>query len=256
MFIFQRKTPNSAQFVSASFRVGMVIILLLTACGPANPTGQPADVSPGGEQAGPSNPPLPTAEHFDAPTIVVPNRNSPEPDAPAAQLPPKPETEPVRFTVTASPAMVEVNGEVTLSVVIRNQSGAGLSGLAYSDRLESGLSLVSSPNGVRFDSGTISYAVGSIPDDREVEFSYILKVNALNAAYRDGELWLHTAGLKDGPGKLDLTAQAVFGVGTALASEETSVTAIQEEGGWYSVGEAAVYVPPEAIAQDGLLVLS
>ena len=151
MIRFQRKIPNFSQFASTSFRVGMVIILLLTACGPANRTDQPSDITPSSEQTQPSNLPLPTPEHFDAPTIVIPNRNSPEPDAPVSQLPPKPETEPVQFTVTASPAMLEVNDEVTLSVIIRNQSGADLSGLAYTDRLESGLSFASSSNGVKFD---------------------------------------------------------------------------------------------------------
>ncbi len=175
MFKFQSKISKISRFASVSFRIAMVIILLLTACGPASPKDQPAEVLPSVENTS-SNPPVPEPKYFDAPNIEIPDRNSPEPDAPVTQLPPEPETEPVQFTVTASPAIVEVNGEVTLSVVIRNRLGAELSGLVYSDSLENGLSFVSSSENVKFESGMVSFAIASIPNNKDIIFSYTLKV--------------------------------------------------------------------------------
>ena len=78
-------------------------------------------------------------------------------------------------------------------------------GLAYIHSLESELSFVLPSSGFKINSGTVSHAIGSIPDGGEAMFSYTLKVTALDATYRDGELWLHMAGLKDNQDNLDLT---------------------------------------------------
>jgi uncharacterized repeat protein (TIGR01451 family) len=230
MFIFQRKSSKFSRFASASFRIGMVVVLLLTACGPANPTAQPTVIPLSEEKSGISDSLLRKPQTYHAPEIVLPTRNSPEPDVAASQLPPRPESEPIQFTVTASPAFVDVNGEVTLSINIRNNSGAVLKGLTYTDSLENGLSFVSSPDGVNFDSGTASYMIGSIPNGKEVKFSYTLKVETLDSSHQGAEMWLHSAGLKDGQGNLSLTAQAVFSVGTELAPEQRALRLFRKRG--------------------------
>ncbi|MEW6093469.1 MAG: LamG-like jellyroll fold domain-containing protein [Chloroflexota bacterium] len=256
MFIYQRKGQRLSRFWAASFHVGMVILMLLTACGPANPDAHPSEPAPGGEGAGAvTNTPL-EPQYYDAPEIVPPTRTSPEADVAAVELPPERALEAVEFLVTASPAFVNLGDEVTLSVTVRNNSGKALEGLLYTDRLESGLSFVSSSSGAKSDSGTVSYSIGDLKDGSETTFSYTLKVNSFNSSYQDGELWLHTATLMDTQGDVDLTAQAVIGVGTGLEGEETSLAVVQEEGGWVPVGDVAVYIPPDAAAQDSLLVLT
>ena len=255
MFIDQRKGRKFSRFISASFRIGMVTLMVFTACGPANPGARLSETAPADDISEATPTPL-VPQVYDAPEITPSTRTSPEADVVAVDLPPERSIEPIEFLITVSPALVNAGEEVTLSITVRNHSWKTLEGLTYTDHIESGLSFVSSSTGVEPVSGTVVYSIGDLKNGSEATFSYILTVDSFNPSYQDGELWLHSVTLMDIPGDVNMNAQAIIGVGTDLDREETGLAVVQEQGGWVSVGEVTVYIPPEAAAQDGPLVLT
>jgi len=237
-------------------RFVLVFCLLLTACGPSRRTEAPPET-----QAGPDTNQAPAfsqsqPEYFEPPQFEPPTRTSAEISASAADLPPERDQAPIDLRIEANPAIVNFGDPVTLTVTLRNHSGRTLSGLIFTDRLESGLAFVSAGGGAAFESGEVANVLEALPDGSEIRFSYVLRVTAQAASLQDGEVWLHRVSLQDAAREVSLAANAVIAVGTGLNEENTSLAVIQEQGGWVPAGNVAVYFPDETVAQDGLLVVT
>jgi hypothetical protein len=130
MAAFLHKMSRYGHTLVTCFRAGLIVILMLSACGPSPE--KPAQEWPlATTDKEPLARPLsdtPTPQQFQPPDIVAPTRTSPEPDAPAVVLSPDRPEQPVEFSVTASPAVVKTGDDLTLSVLVHNRSGKPLQG--------------------------------------------------------------------------------------------------------------------------------
>ena len=250
------KYRRSAQVI---LNVCLILALLLSACGPSpiRPAATSEPASPPAESQ-PTSLPTMAPEHYDAPDVELPTDTSPVASEATPNLPPERTVEPVGFELTPSSAVVSLNGQVTLNVRVQNNTSQALADLLYTDALEAGLEyLPASSDSVSFDSDSqeVSYHIPSLAVGKEAAFSYTLQVTQFNSSDRNGELWLHSAQLKDRDA-LDLSAQAAFAVGADTQTEGTQIAAVEPDGGWTSLGAVSVYMQPDSIPQDAVLVAS
>ncbi|NTW08443.1 MAG: hypothetical protein HGA28_02610, partial [Anaerolineaceae bacterium] len=96
--------------------------------------------------------------------------------------------------------------------------------------------------------------IKSIPAGKEFSFSYDLKIIELNKNNNKGELWLHSAEVRETKGSFYLTAQTAFAVGTGLQESGISLAALRPDGGWHALGKTEVFISPGETAQNVVLV--
>jgi uncharacterized repeat protein (TIGR01451 family) len=245
--------------IETVLRIGLMLVLLLNACGPAGKNKLPEKVPPVAPTATqPRNLPTNTPEYYQPPNYVPPTQNAVTTAKPILNLPPEKPAAPIAFSITASPAMVAVGDSITLEVRIKNNTAKPIANPAYSDILEAGLEFVpNSSNSVSFDvpNKQVSYTVASLEPGNEVSFSYKVQATEYNRSDQNGELWVHSVSLKD-QGTLDLSAQASFVVGAGTQDQGSLVAAVPQDGGWASLGQLSVYMQPGSLKQNSILVAS
>ncbi|HVN82648.1 MAG TPA: hypothetical protein VMW38_26935, partial [Terriglobia bacterium] len=243
--------------VETILRIGLMLILCLNACGPSRPTDHSAATKTA-EAAGnkPNTLPVVTPVYYNPPTITTSPRTSAEADKPASSLPVAPAKAPVELDIASSPAMIPLNGQVTLNVRVRNNSSRDYANLVYSDSLEKGIEFVPGrTDQVIYDANKreISFTISFLPKGQEKSFSYLLRVTDYNPNDPKGELWLHSGHLT-GPGGLDVASRAAFVVTGGKQAVNASVAAVQPQGGWVTAGAVSVYFPENTVKKDSILV--
>ncbi len=252
--------------VKAFLRAGLMLVLLLNACGPAHTSKKQPEATVNLNSAVPaaptSNParslPTATPDYYNPPAYQPPAQTAPKPVQPTMDLPPEPQADPVEFRISASPAIVVVGNTITFEVRIRNNTSLPLDNLIYLDRLEKGLEFILDPSAsVSFNTADqeVSYAPESLAAGQEIAFSYQVQVTEFNRSDQEGELWLHSVSLMD-QSALALNTQATFVVGSTKMAGKSQVAAVSQDGGWASLGQLSVYMQQGSLNQDALLVAS
>ncbi|NTW44672.1 MAG: hypothetical protein HGB14_09635, partial [Anaerolineaceae bacterium] len=177
------------------------------------------------------------------------NQGKPEPTGLQSSL--------VKFDISTTPETIGLNEILTIHVRVQNNSNSELQNLEYKDNLEKGLEFVgNSSSPVTYDSKKreIVLLIKSIPAGKEFSFSYDLKIIELNKNNNKGELWLHSAEVRETKGSFYLTAQTAFAVGTGLQESGISLAALRPDGGWHALGKTEVFISPGETAQNVVLV--
>jgi uncharacterized repeat protein (TIGR01451 family) len=194
--------------------------------------------------------------YFTPPSISVPQQTSPNPDEPPSPVPAKGEIE---FVLKAEPAVVPMDGRVTFIVYLRNNSKQDLTGLIFSDQLETGFEIIPDPSSpVAYDEKNreITYAIKTLAAGEETKFTYSVTVTSSKQDAIQGKIWLHGVDLTTDDQDLQLQASAVIGAGLSVADEQSEFTILRSDGGWNDMGRVSVYLDTGTVTEDALIVSS
>ena len=209
--------------------------------------------------------PVPTHVKFQPPTTIKrPTRFDPTPDKASSPVPPK---SPIEFTLSADLSILEANGQITLKVFIRNNSGREVDNLIFTDPLEPGLTYIPNiPATLPFNSNTqqISLPIPKLLSGQQLAFSYVLQVAASKNNDVNGKLWLHVVQLDSAQsgsvlpsqGNIHLKAHAPFGNGLSVGNNKSAIAAFNPDGGWNQLGRFSIYMDQDTIDPNSTLMAS
>jgi RHS repeat-associated protein/uncharacterized repeat protein (TIGR01451 family) len=186
-----------------------------------------------------------------------PPASSPVKSQPAASNP-NPIVHPPDFSITAQPAVVNLNDTLTLTITFKNSGQVAQTGLVFLDDLEKGLEFVPDPQSpVTYDSQKrkITYAIDYLEAGETLTFAYKVKLTAKQAKTKQGEIRIHTVELTYASGA-KAKARVALGVSTDLAATSDSLAAVMPEGGWHQLGKVSVYLQKNALDPNTILAAS
>jgi RHS repeat-associated protein len=249
---------HRGRLIEVVVRYCIALILLVNALAPTMRPAKALSAQPaaGGQESAARLLPVMPQIKYDPPPIHRPDRFDPTPDEVPSPVPPK---DPIEFTLSADPSILDANGLVTLKVFIRNHSAQAQSGLMFTDRLEQGLEYV--PGGadsLAYDPKTqiISLAIPSLAAGESLSFEYPLRATASKRANLAGKLWVHVANLDSDQGNIHLEANALFGGVSSPANGKPSMATMHTGGGWNALGRFSIYMQGDTISPDSILSAS
>lgn len=244
--------------IESSIRMVLILGILFNAIIPAAASAATPTNSNQKTEVGspPSQPQYNQQPVYFSPTFTPPQQDtSPQPDTPPSPVPPKASVE---FTAIADPAVVPADGRVTITVTIGNHSGQRLTGLAFSDRLETGMEFDNStaPSSILYDaaSRTINLNIEALDEEASTTFSYPLILTPSKRTQIDGKLWLHDVELGGSSSQEIVKTTVSIGVDLQVAGAESDLAPLPAAGGWSDLGTVSVYMPDNATSANALVV--
>ena len=193
---------------------------------------------------------------YNAPQLSYPDQTSPDPDEPPSPVPGK---ELVEFSIVADPAIVPTNGLITFTVTIRNNSEQPLTGLTFTDALETGLEYSpdsSSPVSYDATRREILLSLQSLGAGQEVSFHYSTVMTSTKRNSIQGKVWLHSVDLNANGNSIKLKAVASLGVEVPDTTAQSEITTIPAKSGWNALGRLNVHMNEDSIGQNAVIVSS
>jgi uncharacterized repeat protein (TIGR01451 family) len=193
---------------------------------------------------------------FTPPQISYPDQTSPDPDLPPSPVPSK---EQIEFSLVANPAIVPLNGLVKFQVLIRNNSEQTITGLTFTDNLETGLEYKSENTSlVTYDAQKreVQLSIESLGVGEEYSFSYSTSLTSAKRNALKGKIWLHDAELKSTDSQVQLRTNAAIGVDMPGAGSQSEMAALQTNGGWNDLGRLKIHMEKDSVGQNALILSS
>ena len=193
---------------------------------------------------------------FTPPQISYPDQTSPDPDQPPSPIPSKDQVE---FTMVADPTIVPVNGLVRFNIFIRNNSEQELTGLTFTDQLESGLEYSqdsTSPVTYEANKKEVLFSIDHLGIGEERTFTYAATLTSAKRNAVKGKIWLHDAELKSSDNLVHLRATATIGVDVAGSEGQSEMAALQTNGGWNYLGRLKIHMEKDTVGQNALIIAS
>jgi len=210
-----------------------------------------------GELTSPSGKTTPNSKeyppvYYEPPQFPSALQTEAEGDEPPSPVPPKDDIE---FFAAAEAAGTDKN-LLKISATIRNSSGTDLVNLSFRDSLETGFDYSAnsaSPVTYNPQKREVVLSIGRLASGGEFTFEYFIRMSASKRGQIRGKIWVHEITLTDGA-NINLTAPVSIGADVAAASSSSSSVAAVKPGKWNRLGNVNVFMDPETIGQDGVIV--
>ncbi len=253
-------------FTEAVLRLLIALVMLVNALSPsvaasarlAAGDDKSSSSTDGGMQTFPNiGQPVPNNIKYQPPKkINRPTRFDATPDQTNSLVPPK---NPIEFILSSNSSILDSVGQITLNVLIKNNSGQELDNLTFTDPLEPGVRYVPEDNpSLPFDSAKqeINLSITKMLPGQQLVFSYVIQVQA--SKYNDvhGRLWLHVVQLDSTQSNVHLKAHMPFGSGLPVGNNKSAIAAFNPDGGWNQLGRFSIYMDQNAIDPNSTLMSS